>query len=87
MAHWRAVLPPGVLLEVQYERLVADREAETRRLIEFAGVGWDAACLRPERNERVIGTASAWQARQPVHGGSVRRSRRFEGWAESLPLT
>jgi hypothetical protein len=38
MKHWRAVLPPDRFLDVDYERLIADRETETRRLIEFAGL-------------------------------------------------
>jgi tetratricopeptide (TPR) repeat protein len=80
MAHWRSVLPPEVFLEVDYERLVADRAAETARLVSFTGVTWDEACLRPEQNGRAIGTASAWQARQPVYGTSVERWRRFTGW-------
>jgi tetratricopeptide (TPR) repeat protein len=80
MDHWRAVLPAERFLEVDYERLIADREAETRRLIAYTGLDWDAACLRPERNPRVVGTASAWQARQPVYETSVERWRHYEPW-------
>ena len=35
MDHWRRALPPGRFTEVEYETLIADREAETRRLIAF----------------------------------------------------
>jgi len=84
MAHWRAALPPEVFLEVEYEQLIADREAQTRRLVAFAGVDWDMNCLQPERNARPIGTASAWQARQPVYPTSVQRWRRHEAWASAL---
>ena len=86
MAHWRAVLPREIFLEVEYEQLIADRAAETRRLVEFAGLDWDETCLRPEQNTRAIGTASAWQARQPVYGTSVARAARFAGWADGLQL-
>ncbi len=86
MAHWRAVLPPDVFMEVSYEQLIGDREAQTRRLIGFTGIAWDEACLRPEQNDRPISTASAWQARQPIYATSVARWRRFEGpaawWAQ-----
>ena len=78
MEHWRRVLPPSRFTEVRYETLVADREAETRRLIEFCGLDWDDACLSPERNERLVTTASLWQARQPVYTSSVDRWRRYE---------
>src|SRR6476619_7453908 len=33
MAHWRAVLPPGVMIEVQYEAVVGDLANEARRII------------------------------------------------------
>jgi hypothetical protein len=90
MAHWRAVLPSDRFMEVDYETLVADQEAGTRRLIEFCGLKWDDACLRPEGNRRVVMTASSWQARQPVYRSSVARWRRYEPWLgelrELLPL-
>jgi tetratricopeptide (TPR) repeat protein len=84
MEHWRKVLPAGILLDVQYEQLIADREAETRRLIAFAGLDWNDSCLRPDQNTRSIGTASAWQARQPVYATSVQRWRRYEPWLGEL---
>jgi tetratricopeptide (TPR) repeat protein len=80
MAHWRATLPAERFLEVDYEALVEDPEPETRRMIAFCGLEWDEACLRSERNERVIKTASMWQARQPVYKTSVERWRRYEPW-------
>jgi tetratricopeptide (TPR) repeat protein len=84
MEHWRRVLPPERFTEVEYEALVNDREAETRRLIAFCGLDWDAACLAPQRNERALKTASLWQARQPVYTTSVDRWRRFEPWLGEL---
>ena len=47
MEHWRRVLPPGRFMDVDYEQLVADREATTRRLVAFCGLDWDDACLAP----------------------------------------
>jgi tetratricopeptide (TPR) repeat protein len=84
MDHWRAVLPSDRFLEVDYERLVRDRERITRELIAFSGLDWDGACLAPERNERTVNTASVWQARQPVFGTSVERWRRYEPWIDEL---
>jgi len=84
MDHWRKMLPPEIFLEVQYERLIADREAETRRLIAFAGLDWNDSCLRPEENTRAIGTASARQARQPVYATSSQRWQHYEPWIGEL---
>ncbi|HEX9159585.1 MAG TPA: sulfotransferase, partial [Rhizomicrobium sp.] len=84
MEHWRKVLPASALMDVQYERLIADREAETRRLIVFTGLDWNDRCLKPEENKRAINTASAWQARQPVYTTSLHRWRHYEPWLGEL---
>ncbi len=84
MDHWRRALPADRFTEVEYETLVADREAETRRLIAFCGLNWDDACLAPERNSRVVKTPSLWQVRQPVYNTSVERWRRYEPWLREL---
>ena len=84
MAHWRAVLPADRFLELRYEELIANPEPITRRLIAFCGLPWDDACLHPERNQRVVKTASKWQARQPVYRSSVDRWRRYEPWLGEL---
>ncbi len=84
MDHWRAVLPADRYMEVDYENLVADREAVTRRLIAFAGLAWNDSCLAPERKERTVMTASYWQVRQPVYTTSVERWRNYEPWIGEL---
>ncbi len=89
MDHWRAVLPADRFLEVDYETLVADRQAATQRLIAFCGLDWDDACMHPESNQRVVTTASVWQARQPVYRSSLERWRNYQPWlgvlSELLP--
>lgn len=80
MELWRRMLPSDRFTEVVYEDLIADRETETRRLVEFCGVPWDDACLAPEQNRRVVRTASMWQVRQPVYTSSVARWKRYENW-------
>jgi tetratricopeptide (TPR) repeat protein len=84
MDHWRRVLPTDRFTEVEYETLIANCEAETRRLVAFCDLDWDDACLTPERNSRSVITASAWQARQPVYTTSVERWRRYEPWLGEL---
>ncbi|MGA9868542.1 MAG: sulfotransferase, partial [Acetobacteraceae bacterium] len=84
MSHWRAVLDPARFLEVRYEELIAEPEAQTKRLIAFCDLPWDDACLAPERNTRAVSTASLWQARQPVYRSSVARWRRYEPWLGPL---
>jgi tetratricopeptide (TPR) repeat protein len=78
MEHWRRVLPPGVMLEVQYEQLVADLEGEGRRIVGHCGLEWDAACLSFHDTERQVRTASAVQVRQPIYRSSIGRWRAYE---------
>jgi Flp pilus assembly protein TadD len=77
MAHWREVQPLPIL-EVRYEDLVADQEAESRRIVEFAGLEWDDRCLRFHELERPVATASHQQVRRPMYTGSLERWRRYE---------
>lgn len=82
--HWLNVLPSGCLLEIKYEELVAAPEPLIRRMIDFCGLEWDDACLRPEQNQRGVKTASVWQARQPIYATSVSRWRHYEPWLGPL---
>lgn len=77
MAHWRSVLPPGRLFEVDYEAVVGDLETWARRLIAHCGLEWDSACLRFHQSGREVRTASFAQVRRPIYGGSVGRWRPF----------
>jgi tetratricopeptide (TPR) repeat protein len=77
MEHWRGLLPPESLLEVHYESLVEDPEGWTRRLVQFAGLDWDPACLQFHATRRVVQTASNWQVRQKINAASVGRWRSY----------
>ena len=77
MAHWRAVLPPGRLLEVPYEEVVTDIETWARRVIAHCGLDWDDACLRFHESKREVHTASLAQVRRPIYASSVGRWRPF----------
>ncbi len=76
MAHWREVLPVPIL-ELQYERLVADQEGESRRLIEWLGLPWEPACLEFHRTQRSVRTASDIQVRKPIFSQSIGRWRHY----------
>jgi tetratricopeptide (TPR) repeat protein len=78
VAHWRNVLPPGVLLDVPYEELVADQEGWTRKMIDFLGLEWDERCLDFHRTERTVTTASFWQVRQKIFKSSVARWHHYK---------
>lgn len=75
MAHWQNVLPPGVMLEVDYATLVDEFEREARRIVAHCGLEWDPACLEFHKTDRAVHTASMTQVRQPIYRTSVGRWR------------
>ncbi len=77
MEHWNRVLP-GRIVDVVYEKLVADPESEIRRIVAACGLPWNEACLRFHENRRAVSTASVSQVRQPIFTGAVQRWRRYE---------
>jgi tetratricopeptide (TPR) repeat protein len=84
MAHWRAVLPEGAMLEVEYETLVGNFEAEAQRLVAFCGLEWDARCLKFYEAAGAVQSASAVQVRQPVFHSSVGRWRHYKEYLGPL---
>ena len=83
MKPWQSVLDLP-LLEVHYEALVAEPEAQIRRLVDFAGLPWHPGCLRFHETERVVRTASANQVRRPLYASSVGRHRAYARWLGPL---
>ncbi|MGI9482472.1 MAG: tetratricopeptide repeat-containing sulfotransferase family protein [Hyphomicrobiales bacterium] len=75
--HWVENSPHSIHI-VEYEKLVNEPEAHARAFIEFCGLKFDKKCVNPEKVERSISTASAWQARQPISTGSVGKWKRYE---------
>ncbi len=58
MAHWRSVLPRGVMLEIDYENLVNHFDHHAREIVAHCGVEWDDACLAFYNTQRPVLTAS-----------------------------
>ncbi len=83
MAHLDAVLP-GRVYRVHYEALVADPEAEVRRLLDHCGLPFDEGCLRFYDNARTVMTVSSEQVRRPIYAEGVDQWRNFEPWLGPL---
>lgn len=84
MDHWRNVLPPGMMLEVQYEDLVGDFDLRARRIVAHCGLAWDERCRDFHRTERVVKTASALQVRQAIQRSSLDKWRAYRDLAQPL---
>jgi len=83
MAHFDGVLP-GRVHRVFYEQMIEDTETEVRRLLEYCGLQFEAACLRFYENERAVRTASSEQVRQPIYKEAVDHWRHFDPWLGPL---
>lgn len=77
MRHWHSVLPEGTILDLPYEDMVADTEAQARRVLKFVGLPWDDQCLEFYKNDRLVKTASVAQVRKPIYKTSVARWKHF----------
>ena len=81
--HWLKTLGDR-MVEVEYEELVGDQEAQTRRLLERLGLPFEEACLAFDKNKAPTATASSVQVREKIHTRSVNRWKNFE--TELAPL-
>lgn len=67
---------PQRVFDLPYETLVAEPEAMTRRLLDFCGLPFDAACLDFHKTSRsVLSLPSAAQVRQPMRNDTARSAR------------
>lgn len=85
LRHWRQVMSER-LVELRYERLVADPETELRRLLAAIGMDWHPAVLAFAQQQGFVASASRHQVREGVHGRSIGRWRNYtEALAPILP--
>lgn len=77
MQHWKDVLDIPIL-DVHYERLVADPENEMPRIIEFLGLEWDDACRDFYKSRRTVRTLSYDQVNRPLYTSSSGRHKNYE---------
>ena len=64
---------PTRVFDLPYESLVAEPESVTRRLLDFCGLPFDAACLEFHQTSRtVLSSPSAAQVRQPMRRDTAR---------------
>jgi len=77
MDYWHELLP-GFVLDVQYESIVADLDAEVTRILDFCELPFEEACLKFHETERAVKTASSEQVRRPIYSSSVNLWRNYE---------
>lgn len=83
MGHWENVLGDRILT-VQYEDMVDNQEAMSRKILEFCDLEWDESVLDFHKTERSVGTASYDQVRQPMYKTSKERWRNYQKHIQPL---
>ncbi len=84
MKYWKQKIP-NFIHDVEYEKLVANKEGEIRKILNFCELSWDDKCLSPEKNSKTpIKTVSIAQARQPIYKTSINNSNNFDKYLDSM---
>jgi len=87
MAHWRGVIPASIMLDVDYESVIADPEGEIRRILAHCGLPWNPSCLNFHHSARPVQTASATQIRAPLHPHAIARAAPYQPYLRPLNIT
>lgn len=84
MDHWDQVLPEGRVLRVQHEDVLDDLEGQVRRILDYCGLPFEAACVDFHQTDRAVRTASSEQVRQPINRAGQGQWRPFEPYLGPL---
>lgn len=83
MTHWDEMFP-GRILQVQYEDLVLDQEAMTRKLLSHCKLEWEDACLHFENNPLPSVSASTTQVRSGINRKGMGRWKKYRAQLAEL---
>ena len=84
---------PDKIYVLDYEKLTEDQETETKKLLDFCGLDWEADCLKFYNNNNFVKTASALQVKKKMYTGSSEAWKSYrqylqpvENWLEENGL-
>ena len=77
MKFWRQSFP-NKIYHISYEELTRHQEQETRKMLEYCELRWDAKCLDFHKTKRSVKTVSAMQVRKKMYQGSSESWRKYE---------
>ncbi len=61
--------------EINYDKLVIDKDAEIKKLLNYCELEWEENCLSHHKNKTPITTVSLVQARKPIYKSSLNSSK------------
>ena len=65
-------------MNLDYEKLTENQEAETRKVLAYLELGWEDSVLEFHENKRIVSTASKTQVRQRMYQGSSKEWKKYE---------
>lgn len=71
---------PGGILKVRYEELVDDIEGQTRRILAFLGLDYEAECIDFHLSTAAVATPSSEQVRRPINRDSIGSALPYRQW-------
>ncbi len=69
---------------LNYDKLTINQEEEIKKLIKYLELRWQEECLSPEKNKRIVKTASTNQVRRKIYQGSSEKWNKFEPFIKGL---
>ena len=73
------------IYEVEYEKLVSNKEEEIKKLIKFCDLNWVPICLNHHKSKKTpIKTVSISQARKPIYKSSVNSNSNYENYLSEM---
>jgi len=76
MLYWSSIYKDK-FYEVEYEKLVENKDQEVKKIIKYLELEWDETCLNFHKNKRAVSTASLAQIRKPIYNSSVEKWRNY----------
>ena len=81
--HWTTFYNDKIYT-LDYEKLVSNEECEIRGLIEYLNLDWENNCLYPQKNNRIVRTASQQQVNEKIYAGSSNNWRKYEKYLRGM---
>ena len=75
---------PGMIYQLDYEKLTENQEIETRNLLDYCGLDWEQSCLNFHASKRDVKTASQVQVRKKMYQGSSSAWMKYEQQLQPL---
>ena len=76
MLHWGKIYK-NKFHEIDYEKLVKNKEEEIKNILNYLDLDWDENCLNFHKNKRSVSTASLAQVRKPIYNSSVEKWKNY----------